>query len=56
MKFPIQAIIIPVSKASYTVRNINNASKFRYTKVGEAAIFNYWELEQNRKDTFTKFF
>ena len=52
MKFPIQAIIIPVSKASYTVRNINNASKFRYTKVGEAAIFNYWELEQNRKDTF----
>ena len=52
MKFPIQTIIIPVSKASYTVRNINNASKFRYTKVGEAAIFNYWELEQNRKDTF----
>ncbi|MHB9334575.1 toprim domain-containing protein, partial [Fusobacterium polymorphum] len=37
---------------SYTVRNINSASKFRYTKVGEAAIFNYWELEQNRKDTF----
>ena len=52
MKFPIQAIIIPISKDSYTVRNINNASKFRYTKVGEAAIFNYWELEQNRKDTF----
>ena len=52
MKFPIQAIIIPISKDSYTVRNINSASKFRYTKVGEAAIFNYWELEQNRKDTF----
>mgnify|MGYP000991162251 CR=1 FL=1 len=52
MKFPIQAIIIPVSKDSYTVRNINNTSKFRYAKVGEAAIFNYWELEQNKKDTF----
>ena len=52
MKFPIQAIIIPISKDSYTVRNINSASKFRYTKVGEAAIFNYWELKQNRKDTF----
>ena len=52
MKFPIQAIIIPISKDSYTVRNINSASKFRYTKVGEAAIFNYGELEQNRKDTF----
>ena len=52
MKSPIQAIIIPISKDSYTVRNINSASKFRYTKVGEAAIFNYWELEQNRKDTF----
>ena len=52
MKFPIQAIIIPISKDSYTVRNINSASKFRYTKVGEAAIFNYWELEQNKKDTF----
>ena len=52
MKFPIQAIIIPISKDSYTVRNINSASKFRYTKVGEAAIFNYRELEQNRKDTF----
>ena len=52
MKFSIQAIIIPISKDSYTVRNINSASKFRYTKVGEAAIFNYWELEQNRKDTF----
>ena len=52
MKFPIQAIVIPVSKDSYTVRNINNTSKFRYAKVGEAAIFNYWELEQNKKDTF----
>ena len=52
MRFPIQAIVIPVSKDSYTVRNINNTSKFRYAKVGEAAIFNYWELEQNKKDTF----
>lgn len=54
MRFPIQAIIFPVSKDSYTVRNINNNSKFRYTKVGEASIFNYWELEENKKekDTF----
>ena len=52
MKFPIQAIVIPISKDSYTVRNINNTSKFRYAKVGEAAIFNYWELEQNKKDIF----
>ncbi|OFL29774.1 topoisomerase [Fusobacterium sp. HMSC064B12] len=54
MRFSIQAIIFPVSKDSYTVRNINNNSKFRYTKVGEASIFNYWELEENKKekDTF----
>lgn len=54
MRFSIQAIIFPVSKDSYTVRNINNNSKFRYTKVGDASIFNYWELEENKKekDTF----
>ena len=52
MQFPIQAIIFPVSKDSYTVRNINNNSKFRYTKVGEASIFNYWELEENKKEVF----
>ena len=52
MKFSIQAIIFPTSKSSYTARNINEKSNFRYIKVGEASMFNYWELEKNKKVPF----
>jgi hypothetical protein len=52
MKFPIQAIIFPTSKTSYTARNVNEKSNFRYIKVGEASMFNYWELEKNKKVPF----
>lgn len=52
MKFPMQVIIFPTSKSSYTARNINEKSNFRYIKVGEASMFNYWELEKNKKVPF----
>ena len=52
MKFSIQAIIFPTSKTSYTARNVNEKSNFRYIKVGEASMFNYWELEKNKKVPF----
>ena len=52
MKFPMQVIIFPTSKSSYTARNINEKSNFRYIKVGEASMFNYWELEKNKTEPF----
>ncbi|MBS9776395.1 MAG: toprim domain-containing protein [Fusobacterium sp.] len=48
------AIIIPTDFGSYTARNINPESKIRYSKVGKAAIFNYWELKtpENKNKEF----
>ena len=42
----IEALIIPTSMETYTVRNIDENSNFRYKKVGELAIYNYWKLKE----------
>lgn len=42
----IEALIIPTSMETYTIRNIDENSNFRYKKVGELAIYNYWKLKE----------
>ena len=47
-----KAIIIPTTHYSFTARNTNINSEDRLRKVGKSEIFNYWELEQNKKEAF----
>ena len=47
-----KAIIIPTTHYSFTARNTNINSEDRLRKVGKSEIFNYWELEQNKKENF----
>ena len=47
-----KAIIIPTTHYSFTARNTDINSEDRLRKVGKSEIFNYWELEQNKKENF----
>ncbi len=47
-----KAIIIPTTHYSFTARNTNVNSEDRLRKVGKSEVFNYWELEQNKKENF----
>ncbi|WP_340222023.1 toprim domain-containing protein [Fusobacterium nucleatum] len=47
-----KAIIIPTTHYSFTARNTDVNSEDRLRKVGKSEIFNYWELEQNKKENF----
>ncbi|WP_369668804.1 JAB domain-containing protein [Fusobacterium sp. CAG:649] len=47
-----KAIIIPTTHYSFTARNTNVNSEDRLRKVGKSEVFNYWELEQNKKEAF----
>ncbi|WP_339059593.1 toprim domain-containing protein [Fusobacterium animalis] len=47
-----KAIIIPTTHYSFTARNTDINSEDRLRKVGKSEIFNYWELEQNKKEAF----
>ena len=47
-----KAIIIPTTHYSFTARNTDINSEDRLRKVGKSEIFNYWELEQNKKEFF----
>ena len=47
-----KAIIIPTTHYSFTARNTDIKSEDRLRKVGKSEIFNYWELEQNKKENF----
>ena len=47
-----KALIIPTTHYSFTARNTDVNSEDRLRKVGKSEIFNYWELEQNKKENF----
>ncbi|KXA24011.1 JAB domain-containing protein [Fusobacterium nucleatum] len=47
-----KAIIIPTTHYSFTARNTDINSEDRLRKVGKSELFNYWELEQNKKENF----
>lgn len=47
-----KAIIIPTTHYSFTARNTDINSEDRLRKIGKSEIFNYWELEQNKKENF----
>ena len=47
-----KALIIPTTHYSFTARNTDVNSEDRLRKVGKSEIFNYWELEQNKKESF----
>ena len=47
-----KAIIIPTTHYSFTATNTDINSEDRLRKVGKSEIFNYWELEQNKKENF----
>ena len=47
-----KALIIPTTHYSFTARNTDINSEDRLRKVGKSEIFNYWELEQNKKENF----
>lgn len=48
LKYPMQVVILPTTKATYEARNIESTDKFRYFKHGSARIFNEQTLANEK--------